>query len=214
MDASVEALAESFIPVRVDSDDREDLVRLWDVRELPNFVLFSPDGGILDRIVEIVRQPSEITGHMEKALAALDRYRKAKDQARKQLGSVKRQKQLADQHVLLQMWDAAADQLHHVLKLDPRDAHKGQEETIVSLVYVELMRGRFETAVAHADHFSSQWPDGKSRAKVLYWRGLALHRMSRTDEAIAQWEKVIEAFPEDATGKLAREAITRAKQGR
>ncbi len=205
----MEAQSRLFVPVRVDSDAREDLVRLWDVRDLPALIWFSPDGGVLARAVEIPRDGAVVVEHMKKAIEWMTRVQKLERGVMKEPDNVKRLKSLAEAYYSIQLWNKSADMFDRLIA-------KGQPEQVEPArefrVYVDLMRGKFLDGLAGAEAFEKDYPASQDLAKVAYWRGLLLYRLGRLPEAVAVWEDLLKRFPDDAQAKLAKEAVQRAQK--
>ncbi len=208
-DAAREAIG--FVPVRVDSDAREDLVRDWQIRELPTFVFRSPEGGLLGRLDGPIRDVGELAQALARARETLGQFRRLRDRSAKRPEDGKLRLQLGRQYLALQLWEASAREFEAAAALDPDGRAETGEVLAECRVYADLMRGRHEEGAAHARRFQERWPDSKGLARVLYWRGLCLYRLGHREEAIAVWQEVVDRFPTDPTVRQAEEALTRAR---
>lgn len=209
----MEGRAKNFVSVRVDSDEREDILRIWQVKDLPDVVFLTPEGGVLARNDKRpLMTPEDVQALMEQAETGFARLRKVEAAAAKSPRDPKRLMTLGQEYYRVKLWDRSAKTFDDLLAADPQNASGLKERVAEFRVFIDLMRARNQAAVDGAAAFEKAFPQGKSLAMVLHWRGIALLNLKKVAEATAAWEDVMKRFPEDPAAKLAREAITRAKQ--
>jgi len=206
-------LAKSFVPVRVDGDDRDDLIKQWQIRDLPCLVFFTPDGGVLARRENDYSNTEDaVRAVQRKAADSWSKLRDARKAAQEAPEDREKLRALAVQNYSLQLWDRAAEGFERLLVLDPQDETRQRAKTEEFLVYLDLMRERTDSAVLRAESFQKARPESKALPQVLYWKGMALLRLGRTVEAVAAWEETLERAPKGDYAKLAREAIGKARR--
>lgn len=206
-DADVETGTAPFVCVRVDADAREDVVRRWDVRDLPALLWITPEGGVLARSIEIPKAAADITAPMKLAHERFVRLRKFESAAAAEPRSPKRLKVLAEAYYAVQLWDAAAETFDRLLTLGDAEPAASVREV---RIYIDLSRGKLTEGLAAARAFEHDFPDHRDVPKIVYWRGLLLHRLGQTAEALAAWREVQERFADRPEAGLAKEAILRA----
>lgn len=210
MEPQVISAAKDFVPVRVDSDQRKDLVRTWKIRELPGLVFLSPEGGVLAQKIEPLFVAGDIVNLAKKALAVLAQTRALEQAVQGDPKDARKAKALADACFKQHLWDRCAELFEKVLALDPQDAAGVHESSEGFLVYADLLREHFEAAEKRATAFEGRYPKSERLPEVLYWRGLCLARLKRAPEAFAVWQQVVKDFPDHDAAKLARESLRRA----
>ncbi len=205
-------LSKCFVAVKVDGDDREDLVKEWQVRDLPLLLFLAPDGGVLARRENDYNNGADaVFAVMQRAASSYDAVREAEAAAREAPQDPEKIKALALKYVELQLWDPAAEAFERCQTNDPENRLKFRAKADEYLVYIDLMRGHHDACVLRAEAYESRWPGARALPQVLHWRGIALLRGGRTDEAIAVWERVIREHPKSEQAKLGREAIEKAR---
>lgn len=208
----VKAAAE-FVPVRVDSDLRPELVRLWQVRDMPEILCFSPAGGLLARRVGPLIVAQDLLEILGAATRECARTRGLEEAARAAPLESARGKALADAYFKQRAWERAAAEYERVLTLAPAGAPGDRETAAALVVYAELMRaGRAEAATAAAERFAREYPASRRLPEVLYWEGLILLRDGKAAEARAVLGRVIRDFPDDPSARPAAEALRRAEK--
>lgn len=208
----MEARAGNFVSVRVDSDEREDILRIWQVKDLPDVIFLTPEGGVLARNdKKPLMTADDVTALMQEAETGFARLRKAEKAAAKSPQDPKRLMALGQEYYRVKLWDLSAKVFDSLLAADPQNASGLRERVAEFRVYIDLMRARNQAAADGAAAFEKAYPQGKSLPMVLHWRGIALLQLKKADEATATWEDVMKRFPDDPAAKLAREAIQRSK---
>lgn len=214
LDNQVTAMTKDFLCVRVDSDERPDLVTRWDVRELPGLFFFSPDGGMLARRTAPLALGNDVVALMGKALRALAKIRALEGAAAKRPDDARAARSLADGYLALQSWEAAAGALAKALDLDPGNAAGSHEPLRNLLVYAQVRQDRFADAADAAETFERLFPASAELPKVLSWRAVCLQRLERTAEAVAVWERIATTWPDHPAAAGARESIQRAREAK
>lgn len=213
MDAGITTQAKSFVPVKVDGDDREDLVKLFGIRDLPCLVFFTPDGGVLARRENDYKNTvADVLGVMAKAL---DAFTKMHDLEKACLAAPQDPEKLRDLALSyngLQLWEKATETFERYVTQDKEDTIKFQAKALECLVYVDMMRERYDSGVLRAETYGGRWPKSKNLTQVLYWKGICLLRSGKNAEAVKAWQAVLERSPGGTYGKLAREALDRAQK--
>lgn len=211
MDATVATRAKAFVTVKVDGDDREDLVKLFGVRDLPCLAFFTPDGGLLARRENDYQNTvQDVVAVMEKALGAFTKMHDLEKASAAAPQDLEKLRDLALAYNGLQLWDKAAATFESYLTLDRDDAVKSRAKAEECLVYVDMMRERFDAGILRAETYQAHFPKSKNLTQVLYWKGICLLKSGKTPEAVKAWQAVVERAPDGTYGKLAREAIDRA----
>lgn len=211
LDPEVERLAREFVAVRVDTDDRPDLVRRWNVRVQPGLLCFDPDGGLLVEKTAAIRSGADVVALLSRALAARERKRAVEEAARKSPDDPRRVQALADSLYRQRLWARAADAYRRAGELDPEGLHDRGDRAREFLAYAEAQAGRWAAGLEAGKEFEKRHPDAPALPQVLFWRGVCLEGLGRRDEAREVWRAVAERFPEDSAAASAREALGRGE---
>lgn len=210
-DASIPELAEPFLCVKVDADEREDLLRKYAVRDLPCFVMVPPEGKGLIARLDNARDNgvARVAGALRAAARAwnnfLEKRAKAAPQVEKTPDDPAAHQTLADAYAIIQDWEHALPSYQKAIDLSPGTNH---EYALEFVIFGSLTIERNAEAAAAADRFLADHGGSKRLPQVLYWRGLAAHRLHDPATARRMWERVLAEFPTGKWGDLARVALS------
>lgn len=211
-DARIVKLAPSFVCVRVDSDEREDLLARYVVRDLPCLLFLPPEGvGSLGRLENNYDNGADrIVDTMNAAVKKLAGFRAKRDAAAKLLAedavSASAQRQMGDAYAALADWERALPHYEKAIELAPA-ADANHEYELEFLIFGALELRRNAESAAAADRFLAAYPQSKRLPQILYWRGVSAQRLADPDTARRMWERVVAEFPNGPWGNLARAAL-------
>lgn len=216
----VDKLKDSLV-VRVDSDERTDLVQRFEIQDLPALVFLRPDGGEVWRFGNAYEKISS-----EQFLREVDtavKRRRDIDRREAQLRQALEKKpedpqthrDLGDYYYALGLLAKAEHHYREALSAVEGSlaAEKPQERRLLVeavspyLVHLELRQGNYAEVIEAAESFLAQRPGPGSEPQLLYYKGQAHRGLKQREQSRKCFDEVIRRFPDTRWSRLAQRAL-------
>jgi tetratricopeptide (TPR) repeat protein len=198
-DPRVAEAAVALACAQVDVDARQDLYRRYVVEDVPCVLFFDGDGSVVGRKDNEYRNSAErLLESMAEAKrrAAVLAARETDLQART-LQSPKDPElavDLGNHYYEVYRFAPALEAFRRAVRLLPPAENERIEEILIRVVYLEIVMGDLDAALAEIDRFLRERPESRHRDTVAFYRGYAFYERRDHARAAAEWRGFLKTY--------------------
>jgi len=210
-DDRVVVLSKDFIFVKVNAKEDTLTKKKYSVFATPTALMANADGKEIDRVVGFypTEQFLPIIKDYQKGKNTLADYEK---RVSKNPKDVKLLYVLGDKYQWRGNNEKASEMFAKVVELDPQNKSGKADSSAFNLAYLKYRAKDYQSAIAEFEMFRTEYTNPSLVADAQIYIAVSHDKMENKAEALKQFQKYLELYPEGADADYAQEQIEKLTQ--